>query len=67
MKKSPAKAKSLSELTREAEKLRIKLNELKTERFLKEMKNIRLIRTTRRQLAQKLTAINQAAQGADNG
>jgi ribosomal protein L29 len=60
MKKSDLTAKTKTELTREADKLRLKLNQLRTDRFLKEVKNIRQIRTTRRQLARTLTAVNQA-------
>jgi len=60
MKKIDLTAKTKTELTREAEKLRLKLNQLRTDRFLKEVKNIRQIRTTRRQLARTLTAAHQA-------
>ena len=59
MKKTDLTTKTKAELTREADKLRTKLNQQKTDRFLKEVKNIRGIRTTRRQLARTLTAANQ--------
>ena len=61
MKKTDLKQKSEAELRREADKLRLKLGELKTDRYLKEVKNIRSIRQTRRQIARVLTAVNQAA------
>lgn len=59
MKKTELTTKSAVELTRHADKLRVKLGTLKTDRYLKEVKNIREIRTTRRELARTLTLINQ--------
>ncbi|HEX9679050.1 MAG TPA: 50S ribosomal protein L29 [Candidatus Saccharimonadales bacterium] len=60
MKKPDLAAKTTKELERESEKLRLKLSELKTDRYLKEVKNIRSIRQTRRQLARVLTAVKAA-------
>lgn len=65
MKKTDLTTKSKSELKREADKLRTKLGQLRTERFLGEVKNIRQIRNTRLQLARTLTALNSAPQQED--
>ena len=60
MSKKKIEAKTPAELQREASKLRDKLLKLRVERYLKENKNVRQIRNTRRQLAKALTAINAA-------
>ena len=65
MKKTDLTTKSKPELQREADKLRAKLGQLRTERYLGEVKNIRQIRNTRLQLARTLTALNSAPQRED--
>jgi len=65
MKKTELRAKSAADLARQADKLRVKLSQLKTDRFLKEVKNIRAIRETRRELARTLTIIGETAKEKD--
>lgn len=60
MKKPELTAKSAAELARQADKLRAKLSTLKTDRYLKEVKNVRQIRATRRELARTLTLMTAA-------
>lgn len=62
MSKKKIEAKTPAELKREASKLRDKLLKLRVDRYLKENKNVREIRNTRRQLAKALTAINAAGE-----
>jgi ribosomal protein L29 len=57
--------KTVTELHRHAEKLATKLASMQTDRYLKEIKNIREIRAIRRERARALTIAHERAQSKD--